>query len=170
MPSPMPCVGEHSPFCDSGRDVRDPQLDWNRAVGPRADGRSVLRDRGHSETAVDIGANLPCFEHRCPHIPEVDCTDNPRPGRGPCSGTDRELQAPHAPGQQLRHGQSATGGLETLQGQSTAVQAGMVLWVAARQHRMQLVHSAPIPTKGHSRQPVGVGDCVLSPANWVSTQ
>ena len=48
-----------------------------------------------------------------------------RPGRGPCSDTDREpdLQVPHALGQRLRHGQSATGNLETLPGQSTAAQA-----------------------------------------------
>ena len=61
-------------------------------------------------------------------------------------------------------------GHETLPGQSTAVQAGTVPWAAARQHRVQLVHSAPIPTKGSSRQPAGVGDWILSPATVVSTQ
>ena len=43
----------------------------------------------------------------------------------------------------------------TRPGPSTAVQSEMVLWAAARQHRMQRVRAAPIPTQGHSRQPVG---------------
>ncbi len=57
----------------------DPQLDRDRAVEPRADGWPTLRARGHSETAFDIGTDLPYFEHRCPRIPEMDCTDDPAP-------------------------------------------------------------------------------------------
>ena len=68
------------PSCDPGHDVRDPQPDRDRVVGPSAGGQPGLRDRGHSETAIDIGANLPFFvEHRCPRIPEMDCTDDPAP-------------------------------------------------------------------------------------------
>ena len=94
-----------------------------------------------------------------------------QPGRGSdllamirrCQEVENDLRPaqdlqPHALEQRLCHGQS------------TAVPAGMVHWAAARQHRMQRVHSAAIPTKGHSRQPVGVDDCVLGPANLVSTQ
>ena len=47
------------PSCDPGHDVRDPQPDRDRVVGPSAGGQPGLRDRGHSETAIDIGANLP---------------------------------------------------------------------------------------------------------------
>ena len=139
------------PSCDPGHDVRDPQPDRDRVVGPSAGGQPGLRDRGHSETAIDIGADLPFVEHRCPRIPEMDCTDDPAP------------VADHVPARTgsykcRMHRGNGDMRPKTRQGQSTAVPAGTVPWAAARQLRRQLAHSAPSPIKGQRTQsPTGRG-------------
>ena len=152
------------PSCDPGHDVRDPQPDRDRVVGPSAGGQPGLRDRGHSETAIDIGADLPFVEHRCPRIPEMDCTDDPAPvaDHVPARTGSYKCRMHRGNGDKGKHGKDNQRPFQ--------LERSFGLLRDNFGGNLPIRPRARSRDKGHSHQPVGVGNCVLSPANWVSTR
>ena len=74
------------------------------------------------------------------------------------------------PGQRLRHWQSATGSPKHGKDNQRLFRLELSLGLLRDNIGCNRSLRNPGPSQGHSRQPVGVGDCVPNPANLVSTQ